>query len=490
MRFSRDSFVLLLRNEFRLYLRSGMAKGASLVFLIISQVLLHLVALSIVWGTSRRPLPESQDAGLFMLAGGLAAMFMLMTSRSLANAVQALYTRGDLDLLLSSPVDRRAVIGVRMSAVALTVALEIALLVWPFANVFVLFGDFAWTKAYVLVPAMAMLATSIGLAVTLLSFRTLGPRRTRIAVQVLAVMVGMGIMLAVYLPRMLAGTPPGGGRRGSNPFDSSMDMIVRNTGDYRELLVMPAQWVQQGFLPTVVFLFASAGLLVLTIHLAGERIVNTMTNLAGGVRRRTRTTASASSAAQFHRGFRAVVVLKELRLIARDPFLIAQLLQQGLFALPMAFGLWSAGRSSDMPMPWLAVIAVTSGIAGALAWLTLSAEDAPDLLASAPVSRAALMRAKVEAALLPVLPICVLPLVFLVRTHPWFAFSASFCAVAAAVCAALINMGNPVAKRRDSFRQRHKGNSGRGILEVLSLLFWVGVGAAMAFGGKYLAGWH
>jgi ABC-2 type transport system permease protein len=487
MRVSQNSFVLLLRNEFRLYLR-GMAKGASLVFFIISQVVLHLIALSIAWGTSRQPMPATQDAGLFLLAGGLMAMFMLMTSRSLANAVQALYTRGDLDLLLSSPVDRRAVIGVRMVAVALSVALEIALLVWPFANVFVLFGNVAWSKAYLLVPAMAMLATSLGLALTLLSFRTLGPRRTRIAVQVLAVVVGMGIMVAVYLPRMLSDAPPRGGRNG-NPFGPGMDMIVRNTGDYRELLAMPARWVMQGYVPTVVFLLAAAGLLALTIHLAGDRIVNTMTAIAGGGVRRSRTVA-ASRTAQFHHGFRTVVVLKELRLIARDPFLIAQLLQQGLFALPMAFALWSAGRSSDMPMPWLAVIAVTSGIAGALAWLTIAAEDAPDLLASAPVSRSALVRAKIEAALLPVLPICILPLVFLVRTHPWFAFSASFCAMAAALSAALINMRNPVAKRRDSLRQRHKGNSGRGILEVVSLLFWVGVGAGMALGGKYLAGWH
>jgi ABC-2 type transport system permease protein len=490
MKDSPNSFALLLRNEFRLYSR-GMAKGASLVFFIITQVLLHLLALSIAFGLTMRPPPDRPQAVLFLLAGGLAGMFMLMTSRALANAVQALYTRGDLDLLLSSPVDRRAVLGVRMGAVALTVALEVALLVWPFANVFVLFGNVAWFKAYLLVPAMAMFCTSIGLALTLLSFRTLGPRRTRIAVQVLAVMIGMGIMLVVYLPRMLAdGPPPGAGRRGGpGPFDG-MDAIVRNSGGLREVLVMPAQWVTQGFLPTLAFLLVAAGLLALTIHLAGDRIVHTLTAMTGGGARKSRSVNAASGVPQFHRGFRAVVVLKELRLIARDPYLIAQLLQQGLFALPMAFALWSAGRASEMPMPWLAVIVVAAGIAGPLAWLTITAEDAPDLLASAPVSRAALLRAKVEAAMLPVLPLCVLPLLFLVRTHPWFAFSASLCATGAALSAALINMGNPVAKRRDSFRQRHKGNGGRGFLEVLSMLVWIGVAVGMVLGGRYLAGWR
>jgi ABC-2 type transport system permease protein len=491
MTFSGNSFLLLLRNEFRLYLRGGVAKGASLVFLIISQLLLHLVALSIAWTNSNRALPSTQATTLVMLAGGLIAMFMLMTSRSLANGVQALYTRGDLDLLLSSPVDRRAVLGVRMGAIALTVALETALLVWPFANVFVLFGHFAWFKAYMLVPAMAMLATSIALMVTLLSFRTLGPRRTRIAVQILAVVVGMGIMLAVYLPRMLgAGPVPGNGRgRGADPFSAGMDTLLRTSGGYRELLVTPAQWVMQGFLPTVGFLVAATGLLALTIHLAGNRIVNAMTAIAGGGRK-SRAVAAVSSAPQFHVGFRTVVVLKELKIIARDPYLIAQLLQQGLFALPAAFALWSAGRTNDMPMPWLTLIIVAAALAGPLAWITITAEDAPDLLASAPVSRGALIRTKIEAAMLPVLPLCVLPLPFLLRTHPWFAFCTTFCATAAALCAALINMGNPVAKRRDSFKQRHKGSGGRGFLEVVSLLFWVGTAIGMAWAGRLLAGWR
>ncbi len=109
MNFPRNSFLLLLRNEFRLYLRG--LKGMSVVFLIISQVLLHVIALAVAWGTSGRSVPTPPNSALFMLSGGLLAMFMLMTSRALGSAVQTLYTRGDLDLLLSSPVDRRSVIG-------------------------------------------------------------------------------------------------------------------------------------------------------------------------------------------------------------------------------------------------------------------------------------------------------------------------------------------------------------------------------------------
>ncbi|MEO8316115.1 MAG: hypothetical protein ABI645_15140 [Pseudomonadota bacterium] len=482
---ARSSFRLLLLNEIRLYLRGGMAKGASLVLLIISQVLLHLFALSMVWASTSLQMPVVPDSGLIMLTGGLMAMFMMMTSRGLAGAVQSLYTRGDFDLLLSSPVDRRSVIGVRMSAIALTVAMEIALLVWPFANVFVLFGRFAWLKAYLLVPAMAMLATSIGLSLTLLSFRTIGPRRTRIVVQILAVLVGMGIMLSIYLPRMLGSGPARG--PGQVSMTASVDMLLRNSGSFRGLMVTPAHWVMQGYLPTMVFLVAAAGLLVLTIQLAGNSLVNALTAItAGGGSKPGRVSTSTP---QFNRGFRTVIVFKELKIILRDPFLIAQILQQSLVALPAAVVLWRF-HAGEMPMPWLALIVLAAGIAGPLAWLTITAEDAPDLLASAPVTRAALIRAKIEAALLPVLPLCALPLLFLMRTHPWFAFCASFSAAAAALTAALINMGNPVTKRRDSFKQRHRGNAGRGFLELVSLIFWVFFAVGLAWAGKLLAGWR
>jgi ABC-2 type transport system permease protein len=488
---SPNHFVLLLRNEVRLYLRSGIAKGTSLVFLLISQVLLHLFALMIAWGISRNPVPGSRDSGTIMLAGGLLAMFMLMTSRALGNAVQALYTRGDLDLLLSSPTDRRAVTSVRTGAVALAVTMEVALLVWPFANVFVLFGQFAWFKAYLLVPAMAMLATSVGLALTLLSFRVLGPRRTRLAVQILAVIVGMGMVLLIYLPQLLGPAPGSGTRRrtGPNPFDG-MEALLNSTGGYRWLFEAPAHWVMQGFLPSVVFLVAAAGLLALVIHLAGDRIVAAMTAVtAGGARPRRSAASAASDTPKFHGGFRTVIVVKELRLIARDPYLIAQMLQNGLFALLAGVMLWRS-RGFDLPMAWLAVIALSAGLAGPLAWITITAEDAPDLLASAPVTRAALMRAKIEAAMLPVLPLCLLPLPFLLRTHPWFAFCTSACAVAASLSAVFINMGNPVAKRRDSFKMRHKGNAGRGFIEVLAIYLWVGVALLLIWLGRFLAGWR
>lgn len=480
---ARGSFRLLLRNELRLYLRSGQINGASVTFLVIAQVLLHLVALAMMFmPSSPRGSAQSLLTTQLLLSSGLIGMLLLMLSRALAGAVQSLYTRADLDLLLSSPVDRRAVIGVRIGSIALTVALEVALLVWPFANVFVLFGREAWFKAYLLVPAMAMLATSIGLAVTLLCFRTLGPRRTRVTVQVFAVLTGLAMMLAFYLPGMFQQG------RSRGPFGDSLKVLVGDGSGFRELLVLPAQWVMQGFVPTLACFAAALLLIILTIQFTGDRVVLALTATQGAAARRRQAGGKGPAVARFGRHFRTVIIVKELKLVARDPFLLAQILQQSLMVLPMAFVLWRS-RAMDLPLAWLSTIWLAAGLAGPLSWLTIIAEDAPDLLASAPVSRAQLVRAKLAAALLPTLPICLLPLFFLPGTHPWYAVCLVLSAFGAALCSALLNMRNPLTQRRDSFRMRYKGRGASGLVEVLSMGLWMLVCLALTGAGALL-GWR
>lgn len=477
MSVAASPYRLLLRHEMRLYLRTGFLRASSLTFLIISQVLLHLVALAFTFIPAPAPGDAAaQEGRLLLLASALIGMLVFMVSRSLANAVQVLYTRGDLDLLLASPVDQRALIGVRAGAIALSTGLEVAALLWPFANVFVLSGRLSWFKAYLLVPGMAMLATSIALVVTLAAFRIIGPRRTRITVQVLAVIVGFSFTLVAYLP-MLAGR-----RQGPAPISARMDVLAHQSAGFREVLVAPAQWLMAGYLPVVVFLLASAALFAFTIHMTGDRVVRALTTIAGSSTRLVRRTGSA--AMRFSSNFRSVVVLKELKLIARDPFLIAQILQQSLVALPAAMVLWRTKFGGELPLAWLSVILLGSTIAGGLAWLTVVAEDAPDLLAAAPVSRAALIRAKIEAALLPVLPICLLPLPFLLSRHPWYAVCLTLCALGASLTSAMLNMRNPVARRRDSFKTRHREGGFHGLLAILLVALWMALCLGLTWLGR------
>ena len=87
---------------------------------------------------------------------------------------------------------------------------------------------------------------------------------------------------------------------------------------------------------------------------------------------------------------------KEQLLILRDPWLISQSLMQLLYLSPPALLLWHNYGQAGGAIVLVPVLVMASGqLAGGLAWLTISGEDAPDLVRSAPVQPGRLLRAKV-----------------------------------------------------------------------------------------------
>ena len=132
-----------------------------------------------------------------------------------------------------------------------------------------------------------------------------------------------------------------------------------------------------------------------------------------------------------------MLITKELRLIRRDPLLLMQLLQQSIYLLPISFLLWrqSSAHAGGIPWFWLAIIFMCGTLSTSLAWITVAAEDAPELLTAAPLTRATVVRAKIEAALLPLAPLWVLPLLVIGRSQPWFAVALGLCAFGCSVTA-------------------------------------------------------
>src|SRR6185436_17624997 len=105
-------------------------------------------------------------------------------------------------------------------------------------------------------------------------------------------------------------------------------------------------------------------------------------------------------------GFRRAAPMRALRqkewtLLKRDPWLVSQTLMQLLYLLPPALMLWrSYGERTDAIVVLVPVLVMAAGqLAGGLAWLAISGEDAPDLVATAPILSRHIVRAKVEAVL-------------------------------------------------------------------------------------------
>ena len=92
---------------------------------------------------------------------------------------------------------------------------------------------------------------------------------------------------------------------------------------------------------------------------------------------------------------------KEWTLLRRDPWLVSQTLMQVLYLLPPALLLWrNFGDDGDTLVVLVPVFVMAAGqLAGGLAWLAVSGEDAPDLVATAPISGRNVLRAKLEAVI-------------------------------------------------------------------------------------------
>src|SRR4029077_12715542 len=106
--------------------------------------------------------------------------------------------------------------------------------------------------------------------------------------------------------------------------------------------------------------------------------------------------ASASSApahlGRRTRPFRAASRQKALRrkeflLLRRDPWLMSQSLMQLLYLVPPALLLWRSFNEGSTSIVLITPVVVMAAgqLAGGLAWLTISGEDAPDFMATAPL---------------------------------------------------------------------------------------------------------
>src|SRR5689334_16945983 len=78
---------------------------------------------------------------------------------------------------------------------------------------------------------------------------------------------------------------------------------------------------------------------------------------------------------------------------------------QLLYLLPPGLMLWRAfgSNSSDVVLLVPVLVMAAGQLGGGLAWLAISGEDAPDLVATAPVPPSFVIRAKTEAVILSVL---------------------------------------------------------------------------------------
>lgn len=450
------SLLWFARHEVRLAWRdaAAMLRGgrrgrgtAAMVALLVFVVVLHAVAyasLSPVVAGLVRP----DKAALLLLTGSALLAWMLILSQAVEGVTRAFYARADLDLVLSSPAPSPRLFSVRLAANALAATAMSLLLVGPAIDVLALLGGARFLMGYGVLVAMALSATAVAAVLVNGLFRLLGPARTRLAAQVVAAVLGAGFVVAIQVGAILSyGT-------------LSRSLLLRSPRWVAAApgLDSPVWWPARAALGEGLPL---AAILAVSLAMVVVAVATTATALATGATRSgeadaRRRPVKAARAPFRRRSAAQALRLKELTLLRRDPWLVSQSLMQVLYLVPPAFLLWrDYGSAGDGLVVLVPILVMAAGqLAGGFAWLAVSGEDAPDLIASAPVPAAAVLRAKVEAVALAVC-VPVVPIVLVLATTQPFIAAVTFVGAAAATAGAgTVQYFFRKQAKRSNFRRR------------------------------------
>jgi ABC-2 type transport system permease protein len=412
------------------------------------------------------------DKRLLVTVGGTLLLYWsLMLSQAMEAVTRAFYARGDLDLILSSSASAGRLFAVRIATMAVGIAVMSLALAAPAINVVAWLGGARWLAAYGVVMALAMAAVAISVMLTIGLFRAIGPKRTRLVAQIVAAVIGASFVIGVQLIAILSA----GTLSRVEVFRSAA--IVDHAPDQDSLWWLPVAAATGDWPALIAVLALGAVVLAGAIRFAAPRF-GELALAAGGVSHGP--ARSNRRAAKFHPTSPGQALRrKEWLLLWRDPWLMSQSLMQLLYLLPPFFLLsrmfYGEGNGAALLVPVL--IMAAGQLAGGLAWLAISGEDAPDLIASAPVTAGRVWRAKAEAVAGGIAIVFGPIVIGLAVVGPILGIITCLGIAIAGMSATLIQFWFRAQVKRSLFRRRHVSSRIATFAEALSSITWAGTGA-------------
>jgi ABC-2 type transport system permease protein len=466
------------RHELRLAWREWLAMmtggrrrktRVALIGLAVFAALMHLPAWAVIGRYAALEAPLDKTS-LIVVTATVFLAWALMLSQAIESVTRVFYARADLDLIMSSPAALANVFSIRIAAIALTVTAMALLLSTPFVDVLVISGGARWFAAFGVVIAVGLTAAAFAIAITILLFRLIGPARTRLMAQILAAIIGAGFVIALQIAAILSyGTL-------SRFAVLTSDAAAAYAPDGNSLLWWPARALFCDGEALLLMLSAALVLLGIVMTIFSPRFADTAVSASAHAASRRR----GNQARTFRGGSRQQALRrKEFRLLGRDPWLMSQTLMQLLYLVPPALFLWRSFSDSSTALVLITpmIVMAAGQLAGGLAWLTISGEDAADLVATAPLSPSRVIRAKIEVVLIS---ICVLftPLVAaLAVLAPLQALVTAFAVMIAAGSATAIQLWFRVQAKRSHFRRRQTSSRIATFAEAFSSIGWAATSA-------------
>ena len=371
---------------------------------------------------------------------------------------------------MSSPLRLTDVFSIRIAAIALSVTAMSLLFSTPFVDVLVIGGGIRWLAAYGVIITIGLSAAAVAIAVTILLFRMIGPRRTRLAAQIIAAIIGAGFVIALQVAAILSyGTL-------SRFAILTSEAAAAFAPDLESELWWPARAALGDKEALAVLLAGGLVLLGGVMAMLSPRF----TDIARRASANAAPDRQHSGATAFRSGSRQQALRrKEFVLLRRDPWLVSQSLMQLLYLVPPAVMLWRSFADSALAIVVVTpVIVMAAGqLAGGLAWLTISGEDAADLMATAPLPASRMIRAKIEVVLIAISAIFAPLVIALLFASPVQAAITALFVIIATASATAIQLWFRVQARRSQFRRRQTSSRLATFAEAFSSIGWAATGA-------------
>ncbi len=451
-------FFWLLRHELRVLWRGSILVRThrhvllpALIVGVVFQAIGILVARLIV----QHPVTEN----IMLLAANinLAFLFVLMFSRAMMASIDVIYARGDADFLLASPIPPNRVLAVRMLGVACSIVAPWLLLAGMLANGLAVFGQFWALAAYPMLAGEALIVAALAFALVVSLVGRIGPQAARRAGHSLALFTGIGIFILGQAPRFVpqktlaafwAGLLPGPGGGGV-------------------AYVFARGLLGQGVPLLGSLACAALVFLLVWVFLAGPFARGAIS--AAGYRPGGRAGAQQ---ARFRRGAFSTLWAKDLRLLARFPGLLTQIIYRSLTLVPVvAILLGKVALGVVVTVPLLVFLA------GQLALFFISVlaamDDIPQLAASAPVAASTPPRAALSASAQAALMVVALPVLAVLVRVPGLSAVLLLCLAGALASNLALGQRFPIPLSRAAFGKSQTGT-------LLGLVLGVSVSSAWA----------
>jgi len=414
------------------------------------------------------------------LAGAVILTLMISgISMNLMGSFMTITEKGDLDLLLSSPIPPHRFVAARLISSAWRGFCIYAGFATIFFGASIVMISPMFASIYVVVAGFAILDAALTYMIArqaLLWFGLRNGRRATITLGAVGVMIGL-------IGYQMVSSSGSLGRLAAKADDPNASLVVLH--DWIVGLTSNLSWLGGTILGdwqgALVFLVAGAVVSAGVLHFAGKRYDQDVAFL-NGQNDHAPHKARKAHAQQFRRPALVMVFHKEWLSLTRDPLFVSQLIVPLFTMVPFLGFVWNAltnpeDQSEMAPVMGAMFAAITvfnvTMLTSSLAWLTASVEEARDLLQASPLDPKIILQGKVLAASGPALIELFIVAALVAWAWPVAALTILVMGTATCAGACVIEFSRPRPTKRPKMTQRPDRS-------LVTVLFGLGLGILWA----------